>query len=259
MAQPKELPRINVLGVGISAINLLVAIEEIEGWIARGERHYVNVCTVQTVMECQRAPELRRLVNASGLSTPDGMPLVWLSRLHGYRDAGRVYGPDLMLALCERSASTGHRHFFYGGAPGIADRLAERLTKRFPGLIVAGTYSPPFRAADVEEDRVVLETIDATKPDIVWVGLGTPKQDYWVSRHRGLLAASAIIAVGAAFDFHAGVLRQAPKWMQRSGLEWLFRLTQEPRRLAYRYLVYNPLFVLLVALQLAKLRAFRLE
>ncbi len=254
-----DRPRVNILGVGISAINLQNAIDEIEEWIARRERRYVNVCTVQTVMECRQDARLRRLVNASGLSTPDGMPLVWLSHLHGYRDTGRVYGPDLMLALCERSQTTGHRHFFYGGAPGIADRLAGRLQSRFPGLLVAGTHSPPYRPADAEEDRDVLEAINAAAPDVVWVGLGTPKQDYWVSRHRDRLSAPAVIAVGAAFDFHAGVLRQAPRWMQRSGLEWLFRLMQEPRRLAFRYLVYNPIFVGLSVLQLTRLREFRLD
>jgi len=254
-----ELPRVNILGVGISAINLQNAIDAVEGWIARVERHYVNVCTVQTVMECRRDARLRRIVNESGLSTPDGMPLVWLSRLHGYRDAGRVYGPDLMLALCERSATTGHRHFFYGGAPGIADRLASRLIDRFPGLVVAGMHSPPYRPAEADEDPAVLDAINAAAPDIVWVGLGTPKQDYWVSRHRSKLSAAALIAVGAAFDFHAGVLRQAPRWMQRSGLEWLFRLAQEPRRLAFRYLVYNPMFVGKVALQLMGLRAYELD
>jgi N-acetylglucosaminyldiphosphoundecaprenol N-acetyl-beta-D-mannosaminyltransferase len=254
-----SLPRVNILGVGISAINLSQAVAEIENWIASGEQRYVNVCTVQTVMECQSAGRLRRLVNQSGLSTPDGMPLVWLSHFHGYRDAGRVYGPDLMLALCERSGATGHRHFFYGGAPGIADRLASRLTDRFPGLIVAGTHTPPYRPADADEDRAVLDAINAAAPDIVWVGLGTPKQDYWVSRHRDRLSAAALIAVGAAFDFHAGVLRQAPRWMQRSGLEWLFRLGHEPRRLAYRYLVYNPLFVAKIVIQLAGLRTYRLD
>jgi N-acetylglucosaminyldiphosphoundecaprenol N-acetyl-beta-D-mannosaminyltransferase len=254
-----DLPRVNILGVGISAINLQDAIDAIEGWIARREPHYVNVCTVQTVMECQTSPLLRRLVNSSGLSTPDGMPLVWLSRLHGHRDADRVYGPDLMLALCERSAATGHRHFFYGGAPGIADRLARRLLERFPGLHVVGTHAPPFRPADAEEDRTVLDAINAAAPDIIWVGLGTPKQDYWVARHRAQLSAAALIAVGAAFGFHSGVLRQAPRWMQRSGFEWLFRLGQEPRRLAYRYLVYNPLFVAKVALQLTGLRVYALH
>src|SRR5262245_42566055 len=212
------LSRINVLGVGISAINLEQAVKEIERWVADGERNYVNVCTVHTVMECQNDTRLRAIVNRSGLSTPDGMPLVWLSRLHGFHEAGRVYGPDLMLALCERSEAMGYRHFFYGGAPGVADLLARKLQTRLPRLNVAGTHSPPMRPADSEEDARVLEMINATSADVVWVGLGTPKQDFWVSRHRGLLSASALIAVGAAFDFHAGLLQQAPGWMQRNGL-----------------------------------------
>ena len=253
------LSRINVLGVGISAINLEQAVQEIERWISDRERNYVNVCTVHTVMECQNDPRLRSIVNRSGLSTPDGMPLVWLNRLHGFRHAGRVYGPDLMLALCERSATTGHRHFFYGGAPGVADLLARKLQERFPGMKVAGTHSPPVRPADTQEDGAVLEMIDAAHADIVWVGLGTPKQDYWVARHRPLLSTSALIAVGAAFDFHAGLLLQAPVWMQRGGFEWLFRLSQEPRRLAFRYLVYNPLFVLEVARQLAGITKYGLD
>jgi N-acetylglucosaminyldiphosphoundecaprenol N-acetyl-beta-D-mannosaminyltransferase len=252
------LPRVNILGVGISAINLQQAVASIEAWISARDRQYVNVCAVHTVMECQRDSQLRRIVNASGLSTPDGMPLVWLARRR-HAHVSRVYGPDLMLAVCERTQATGARHFFYGGAPGVADRLARRLKSRFPGLTVAGTCSPPYRPANVAEDREVLESIDATSPDIVWVGLGTPKQDYWVSRHRPLLNAPVLIAIGAAFDFHAGLLPQAPPWMQRSGLEWFFRLLQEPRRLAWRYLVYNPLFVFKVTLQLAGLRRYSLD
>jgi N-acetylglucosaminyldiphosphoundecaprenol N-acetyl-beta-D-mannosaminyltransferase len=248
--------RINVLGVGISGINLDLTVQEIERWIQAGERHYVNVCTVHTVMECRNDAQLRAILNRSGLSTPDGMPLVWLSRLQGFANAGRVYGPDLMLALCERSQMTGHRHFFYGGAPGVAELLARNLRSKYPGLVVAGTYSPPFRAKALLESEEVLAKMNETRPDIVWVGLGTPKQDYWVAQHRAPLSASALVAVGAAFDFHAGLLRQAPKWMQKSGLEWLFRLTQEPRRLAFRYLVYNPLFIYLVALQIAGIRRY---
>jgi N-acetylglucosaminyldiphosphoundecaprenol N-acetyl-beta-D-mannosaminyltransferase len=252
-------PRVNILGVGISAINLQQAVQAIEGWIAGKDAQYVNVCTVHTVMECQRDVRLRRIVNASGVSTPDGMPLVWLGLLHGHRHVSRVYGPDLMLAVCDRSQGTGARHFFYGGAPGVADLLVRRLRARYPGLAVAGTHSPPYRPADAEEDRDVLDAINAAAPDIVWVGLGTPKQDYWVSRHRGRLKAPVLIAIGAAFDFHAGLMRQAPRWMQRSGLEWLFRLLHEPRRLAFRYLVYNPLFVFKVALQFLGIQRYRLD
>jgi N-acetylglucosaminyldiphosphoundecaprenol N-acetyl-beta-D-mannosaminyltransferase len=249
-------PRINVLGVGISAVNLQQAVVGIDGWIRTGARHYVNVCNVHTVMECQRSAALRTVVNESGLSTPDGMPLVWLNHWYGHRTAGRVYGPDLMLALCDRSQTTGHRHFFYGGAPGVADLLVARLKHRFPALNVAGHHAPPFRPANAPEEPAVLDAINASQPDIVWVGLGTPKQDYWIARHRAELNAPVLVAIGAAFDFHAGLLPQAPGWMQRTGLEWLFRLTQEPRRLAYRYLVYNPLFIVGTALQLSGLRRY---
>jgi len=241
-------PRVDVLGVGISATTLQEAVRLVEHWVERGERHYVNVCTVHTVMECRQAPKLREIVNSSGLSTPDGMPLVWLSRLRGHPTTERVYGPDLMLALCARSATTGHRHFFYGGRPGVAEQLVEHLSARYPGLRVAGVHAPPQRPADAEEDVAVLAMINAARPDLVWVGLGTPKQDYWMARHLPRLSAPVLIAVGAAFDMHAGLLRQAPRWMQRSGLEWAFRLAQEPRRLAYRYLVLNPRFVLAVLL-----------
>jgi N-acetylglucosaminyldiphosphoundecaprenol N-acetyl-beta-D-mannosaminyltransferase len=252
-------PRVNILGVGISAVNLPQAVEEIDGWIGSRAAQYVNVCAVHTVMECQRDARLRRIVNASGLSTPDGMPLVWLSWMRGHGQVSRVYGPDLMLAVCERSQATGRRHFFYGGAPGVAELLVRKLKTRYPRMVVAGTHAPPYKPADTVEDGEVLATINAAAPDIVWVGLGTPKQDYWVARHRPLLDAPVLIAVGAAFDFHAGLLPQAPRWIQRSGLEWLFRLVHEPRRLAFRYLVYNPLFIVKVALQLAGLRRYRLD
>lgn len=237
----------DVLGVHISATNPPIAIETIERWIERQERHYVCVCTVHTVMECRRDPALREAVNGAGLRTPDGMPLAWLSRWAGHRHVDRVYGPDLMISLCERSAATGHRHFFYGGAPGVADRLVERLGARFPGLAVVGVHTPAMVPVGAIEDDHVITMINDSGADVVWVGLGTPKQDWWVANHRRLLDAPALIAVGAAFDFHSGRVRQAPRWMQRSGLEWLFRLVQEPRRLWKRYLVYNSLFVIGIA------------
>lgn len=252
-------PRVNVLGVGISALNLEQAVDTIVGWVSAGEQRYVNLCTVHTVMEGQTDARLRAIVNGSGLSAPDGMPLVWLSRLQGHRDAGRVYGPDLMLALCDRGRATGLRHFFYGGAAGVADRLAANLQARYPGLVVAGVHTPPYRPVGAMEDRDVIDAINRSTPDIVWVGLGTPKQDYWVSDHRAVLSAPVLIPVGAAFDFHAGMLRQAPRWMQQGGLEWAFRLAQEPRRLAFRYLVYNPLFVVAVGLQATGVRRYRLD
>jgi N-acetylglucosaminyldiphosphoundecaprenol N-acetyl-beta-D-mannosaminyltransferase len=253
-----EPPRVNILGVGISAITMQTALAVIDGWIARREPHYVCVATVHGVMECQRDPALRRIYNRSGLTTPDGMPLVWLSRLSGFPSVERVYGPDLLLALCEHGLDRGYRHFFYGGGPGVAEALAARLRARFPGLQIVGTYTPPFRPLTPAEDAAVVATINAAGPDIVWVGLSTPKQDRWMAEHVGRLTAPVLIGVGAAFDFHSGRKRQAPRWMQRSGLEWLFRLSQEPRRLWRRYLIYNPLFVALVLLQWSGLRRYSL-
>lgn len=256
----KALSRVNILGVGIHAITMARAIEQISAWIEQSAHRYVSVCTVHTVMECQRNPQVRQAVNNAGLATPDGMPLVWLGRLKSKdTPVTRVYGPDLMLALCKLSAQKGYRHYFYGGAAGIAELLAQRLQSRYPGLPVAGTYSPPYRPMTFQEESHILEQINQAKPDIIWVGLGTPKQDLWVANHRDQLTASVLIAVGAAFDFHTGRLPQAPKWMQRSGLEWLFRLLQEPRRLWHRYLVYNPLFILLILAQSLGLKKFSLD
>lgn len=232
-------PATDILGVQISAITMPTAVDTIERWIAEGDRQYICICTVHTVMECQRDPELMRTVNAAGLRTPDGMPLVWLSRRAGHDHVSRVYGPDLMLELCARSAQTGHRHFFYGGGPGVADELVEKLNARFPGLNVAGQITPPMLGIGELEDPKTIDAINAANPDIVWVGLGTPKQDWWVANHRELLNAPVLIAVGAAFDFHSGRVKQAPKWMQRSGLEWLFRLSQDPQRLWRRYTLDN--------------------
>ena len=237
------VPRVNILGVGISAIDMDMALHTIEGWLSRREPHYVCVTGVHGVMESQRDAELRHIHNAAGLVTPDGMPLVWLSHVLGFRHVQRVYGPDLMLAVCERSVPQGYRHFFYGGAPGVADQLAHRLQDRFPGLTTAGTYCPPFRPLTPEEDLVVVEQINAAQPDIVWVGLSTPKQEQWMATHVQRLHAPVLIGVGAAYDFLSGVKRQAPGWMQHSGLEWLFRLIQEPRRLWRRYLSNNPRFL----------------
>lgn len=233
----------DILGVNISALNMQTAVRTIETWIAANDPNYVCVFTVHGIMECQRDPKLREVANAAGLRTPDGMPLVWLSHRAGHHEVSRVYGPDLMLELAARSAATGHRHYFYGGAPGVADSLVERLTTRFPGLQVAGTLSPPMLSVgELERDETIAE-INASGADIVWVGLGTPKQDWWVANHRPLLNAPALIAVGAAFDFHSGRISQAPKWMQRNGVEWLFRLSQDPKRLWRRYLIDNARFV----------------
>jgi N-acetylglucosaminyldiphosphoundecaprenol N-acetyl-beta-D-mannosaminyltransferase len=184
------------------------------------------------------------------------MPLVWLSRLHGHGHVTRVYGPDLMLALCEHSLLKGYKHFFYGGGEGVPELLSNNLRRRFPGLRVVGGYSPPFRSLSGAEDERVVAAINEADPDIVWIGLSTPKQERWMTEHVGQLTAPVLIGVGAAFDFHSGLKRQAPRWMQRSGLEWLFRLATEPKRLWRRYFMNNPLFVLRVLQQALGLKRY---
>jgi len=253
------IERTNVLGVGVSAIDMKLALDTIEHWIATREPHYVCVSGVHGVMESQQDEELRRIHNRAGLVTPDGMPLVWLSHLSGRREVQRVYGPDLMLACCALSEEKGYRHYFYGGGEGVPELLAERLRQRFPRLQVVGTYSPPFRPLSPEEDEALIQRIDATDPDIVWVGLSTPKQERWMASHVGRVRAPVLIGVGAAFDFHAGLKKQAPRWMQRSGLEWFFRLVTEPRRLGRRYLVNNPKFVWRILLQAAGIDRYDLD
>ncbi len=240
------IPRVDILGVHVSAIDMDLALDEIERWVTQSEPHYVCVTGVHGVMESQRDAGLREIHNRSGLTTPDGMPMVWLGKRAGATWMRRVYGPDLMLALAERAAERGWSSFFYGGKEGVPDILGARLVERFPGFRVAGTWSPPFRPLTPEEDAELIERIDGSGATLVWVGLSTPKQERWMAAHAGRLRAPVLLGVGAAFDIHAGTLRQAPPWMQRNGLEWLYRLYREPRRLARRYLSNNPRFVLAV-------------
>ena len=215
----------------------------IGSWIGGRQRHYVCVTGVHGVMESRRDESLRAIHNASGLTTPDGMPLVWCPRSAGVDTVGRVYGPDLMLDVLQAGLGLGWRHFFYGGAEGVPETLAARLTERFAGLVVAGTLSPPFRALSDEESMSISAAVNAADPDVVWVGLSTPKQERWMAAHRPMLNAPVLVGVGAAFDFHAGRVRQAPALLQRAGMEWAFRLAMEPRRLWRRYLRNNPAFV----------------
>lgn len=249
---------VNILGVNISAINMSQAIQIIDRWISDGEQNYVCVTPAHGVMECYHQPELRKIFNRSGLTTPDGMGIVWLLKLKGHRHVSRVYGPDLTLAVCEHSVQRGWRHYFYGGEDRVADQLAENLKNRFPGLQIAGTNSPPFRTLTEEEDRSITEGINNTNADIIWVGVSTPKQEKWMSEHLGKVNATVMIGVGAAFDFLSGRKKQAPRWIQRSGLEWVFRFATEPRRLWKRYIQY-PLFILLVIGQALGIRKYSVD
>ncbi|MER6071472.1 WecB/TagA/CpsF family glycosyltransferase [Streptomyces sp. NPDC001817] len=242
-------PRVDVLGVGISAVSSHSAVEEIARWIETGERSYVCVTGVHGVMECRRDPVLRRIHNDSGLTVPDGMPMVWAGHRAGATWMSRVYGPDLMLAVLERAAAEGWSSFLYGGAEGVPELLGERLVGRIPGLKIAGAYAPPYRPLTAQESDAVVATINASGADLVWVGLSTPKQERWMAEHRDRLQASALIGVGAAFDFHAGLKPQAPGWLQQRGLEWAYRLAKEPRRLWRRYLRNNPAYLARITLR----------
>jgi N-acetylglucosaminyldiphosphoundecaprenol N-acetyl-beta-D-mannosaminyltransferase len=249
------IPRYNVLGVGVSALTLQSACDAVLE--AKGALHlgYVCVCTVHGVSEAQADPQFRAILNSSYLTTPDGMPLVWL----GPKPVERVYGPDLMLAVCDAGRAAGLRHYFYGGAPGVAAALAEKMSARFPGLSVAGIYTPPFRELNVEEFATLQAKVAQSRPDIIWVGLSTPKQERFMAAHAKSLSTGLLIGVGAAFDFHTGRVRQAPRWIQRIGFEWLFRFCMEPRRLGPRYLKTNPLFVMRIAAQLSGLKKYPIE
>lgn len=233
-----------VLGVRINA----APFDDVLGRVLRapesGERLSLHFATVHTVVESQENERLRDALS-QGLIQPDGMPLVWLGRAAG-RPVERVCGPDFMPALIEHGIRTGRTHFFYGGAPGVPEALAARLSARYPGLKVAGTVSPPFRALSRDEEDAIVAQINAAAPDYVWVGLGTPKQDLWLAANRSRLHASALLAVGAAFDVFAGRRRRAPRWMQRTGTEWIYRLAMEPRRLLSRYTRVNARFLRLL-------------
>jgi len=248
--------RVDLLGIGISPINLDDAVATIERWIGDRRRNYVCVTGVHGVMESRRDQRLRRIHNEAGMVTPDGMPLVWVLRLFGERRTERVYGPDLMRKMTAVSSMRGYRQFYYGGAEGVADKLKQVLVNDYPDLPVAGVLCPPFRELTAEEDRAIVDAINAARPHIVWVGLSTPKQELWIARHLGRIEAPVMVGVGAAFDFLAGTKCQAPRWMQRSGLEWLFRLCSEPRRLWRRYAYIVPGFTILAVGELVR-RAIR--
>jgi N-acetylglucosaminyldiphosphoundecaprenol N-acetyl-beta-D-mannosaminyltransferase len=255
-----EIERVNVLGVGISVLDQDRAREFLFDAIRNGKRGYVTVTGVHGVSEAQNDPTLREIFNRALLVTPDGMPMVWMGKLQKHPTIQRVYGPDLMVSLCQHSEAEGFRHFLYGGVPGIADELRRHLEAHFPGLKIVGTYSPPFRRLNADEVRDLQTIVHATQPDFFWVGLSTPKQEHFMAQYMSILPEAKIfIGVGAAFDLLTGRVRQAPRWMQRSGLEWFFRWTQEPRRLTRRYLVNNPLFVARATAQLTGVRNYSLD
>ena len=234
--------RFDVLGTAVDAVDLGRATDEIAGWISSSRRGYVCVTGVHGVMEATRHGDVRVALADADLVVPDGMPLVWCGRRLGLA-VGRVYGPDLMLGLLERGVADGWRHVLYGASPAVLDDLTGRLLERHRSLVIAGAISPPYGELSDEDGRRHVEQINALEPDVVWIGLSTPKQERWMHRWRPLLTAPALLGVGAAFDFHAGRVKQAPPLLRRAGLEWAYRLSREPRRLGPRYLRNNPAFL----------------
>lgn len=237
-----------VIGVPVSVVNMEATLDVLDHWVQSRTRSMVCVRDAHGIVRCQTDLEFLRIHHEAGLVVPDGMPVLrLLSSAKG--QAGRVRGADLVRSLCERSVAKGYRHFFYGGAPGIADELAAKLQADFPGLLVAGTYCPPFRDLTGAEENEIIAMINAAAPDIVWVGLSTPRQEFWMRRVRAKLEAPALLGVGAAYDFLTGKRKEASSWIQKSGFEWLYRACSEPKRLGKRYLEVVPKFLAFAILE----------
>lgn len=248
----------HVLGARLNSLQIPDAIRQMESWIsARQRAHYIAMTNVHVVMEARHDPFFRKALDEADLCLPDGMPLIWVGRLRGHKLQRRVYGPDLLIEFCRQTQKMGHRHFFYGGAPGVPEMLSEKLKTKFPYLNIVGMCSPPFRPLTCEEDVNHIEMINRSAPDILWVGLGCPKQERWMYEHRDRLHVPVLVGVGQAFDIHSGRLKQAPRWLRDHGWEWLYRLLAEPQRLWRRYLVYNSQFIVCESLELLRLRRFR--
>lgn len=245
-----HIPATSILGVRVSAITYAGALHKIERWIAEKKRSFVCVAATHLVMECQKDKSLLEGVNMAGLVTPDGMPLVWLLRLYGHKQASRVYGPTLMTKLCSLAEQQGLGVYLLGGASGQSQEVARALRRQHPTLRVVGHHDTPVRLISSHENEKIIIEINNAHPEIVFVGLGCPHQELWMIDNRKILDAPVLIGVGAAFDFLSGYMRQAPAWVQNIGLEWLFRLLQEPKRLWYRYSVINVTFVWLVLKEL---------
>jgi N-acetylglucosaminyldiphosphoundecaprenol N-acetyl-beta-D-mannosaminyltransferase len=251
-----SLPRVNILGVGVNAIDMAQAINLVDSAVSQGRKGYVCVTGVHGIMEAQKDAGFEAILNHSLLTTPDGMPTVWVGRLKGFSQMRQVTGPNLMLRVCELSVARGYTHFFYGGVEGVADQLKYELTRKFPGLNVVGTYTPPFRPLNRSESADLQSQISKLRPDFFWVGLSTPKQERFMEEYLPKLETKLMVGVGAAFDIHTGRVKESPNWVKNAGLQWLHRLLQEPGRLWKRYLLNNPAFVYKMTLQLLGLTKY---
>ncbi len=253
-----EVEQVNVLGVGVHPVDLEEAVLIVEAKIRKGEKGYVCLAGVHGIMEAQSDPALRTIFAEATLVAPDGMPTVWIGRAQGFRQMRRVFGPDLMIDIFGREEFRDCVHFLCGGEPGVAESLRDALLRRFPWAKIEGTYSPPFREMTAQEEKELEATVRLLQPDIIWVGLSTPKQERFMARYLSILDTRVMIGVGAAFLFHTGAIRDSPQWVKRAGLQWLHRLIQEPARLWRRYLVNNPKFIVCALLQILSVRRYAL-
>lgn len=240
----------------VTPTNIPSVVDEIDLAIQKNQKGYICVTGVHGIMESQKNPALRDILNNSFLNVPDGMPTVWLGRMQGFENMSRVYGPDLMLKLCHYSQSKKFKHFLYGGNTGVAENLKKNLQKKYPELNVVGTYTPPFRPLNDQEKNELAEQVRQAQPDIFWVGLSTPKQELFMQEYLPKLETKIMLGVGAAFDVHTGNIIDAPAWMKNSGLQWLHRLIQEPKRLWRRYLINNPIFIYKTIMQILGMRKY---
>jgi N-acetylglucosaminyldiphosphoundecaprenol N-acetyl-beta-D-mannosaminyltransferase len=253
------LPRANVLGVGIHATTMEEAVYLSRCLLQSRAQAYVCLTGVHGVMEAQRNAQMRCILNQAALCLPDGMPTVWLGRAQGHQQMARVYGPDYMAELCQLGLRLGYRHFLYGGKPGVAALLRQRLQLRFPGIQIVGTFTPPFGELSAAQQLDLRHQLAASQPDILWIGLSTPKQERFMAGHLGKLDVTLMVGVGAAFDIHAGLATDSPHWVKQCGLQWLDRLRKEPRRLWRRYLANNPAFLWNTVLQMTQARHFPID
>lgn len=245
-----EFDKLEIVDIEFDFLLQDQVIEVLDQWRKQGRRDYVVLTNPHSVMMCRRDADMHDATTGAGLTLPDGVGVILGAKMLGHGRRHRVTGPALVLALCEQGLSRGYRHFFYGGAEGVADKLVARLAEQFPDIQIAGTYCPPFRTISRQEDRQIVDRINQTQPDVVWVGLGAPKQEKWIAEHVGQINATALIGVGAAFDFHSGNVNWAPSWVRKCGMEWAYRLTQEPRRM-WRRNLDSPLFLSHVLMQSA--------
>lgn len=256
---PKADVFANVLGVGVHAVDMEGAVARIRFAVDHNLKGYVCLAGVHGIMEARRAPDLQAIFANAYLVAPDGMPTVWMGRLQGLSKMQRVFGPDLMLEVIGKRELFHYRHFLCGGSAGVAEQLRDELQRRFPWARIVGTYTPPFRPMTREEEEYLASEVHLLRPDIIWVGLSTPKQDRFMFRYLPMLNTKVMLGVGAAFLFHTGAIKDSPAWVKRSGLQWLHRLLQEPNRLWRRYLLNIPIFLFLASLQIIGLRRFTVK